>query len=108
MYVVVKVSKVKKGFEEVIKEKFSKQSAVQQSPGFIKSELLIDKKAKDYDLVRQQIYFEDRKAYYVWQGSPAHVEAHKYQRENNIPKPEYIIEGSKEEYDLVANKVSLL
>lgn len=97
MYIVVRVMKVVKGFDEEIINNFKRPAIIENSPGFIKRELMYDKKDNEFDLFRTYIYFENRKAYYVWQGSPEHIAMHKDKR----AKPEYLIEMKKETYDLV-------
>lgn len=99
MYVVVRIMKVKKGFDEEVINNFKKKSIVEQSPGFVKRELMYDKKNEEYDLFKTYIYFKDRKGFYVWQGSPEHIASHKNKKE----KPEYLISLTKETYDLISN-----
>lgn len=100
MYVVVRTMKVKKGFDEVIINNFNKPTIVENSPGFVKRELMYDKKNQDFDIYKTFIYFKDRKAFYIWQGSPEHIASHKNKKE----KPEYLIELTKETYDLITKK----
>ena len=89
--------KVLKGNDEEIINNFKKPSIVENSPGFIKRELMYDKKNSEFDLFRTYLYFENRKSYYIWQGSPEHIAMHKNKKE----KPSYLIEMTKESYDLV-------
>lgn len=102
MYVVVRVMKVQKGFSDKITEGFLSKNAMSQSPGFVKSNLLIDRKNPEYDLYRQEIFWLDKKAFFVWEGSPEHILMHKEKK--NHTKPEEIIETSRETYELLASK----
>ncbi len=97
MYVVVRVMKVLKGFDEQIIANFKKPAIIENSPGFIKRELMYDLKESEFDLFKTHLYFENRKAYYIWQGSPEHIAMHKDKK----PKAEYVIEVKKETYDLL-------
>lgn len=101
MYIVVRITKVKKGFGEQMKERFLSPSPIDKSPGVIKRELLFNGKNPEYDEFRNVIYFQDKKAFYVWEGSPEHIALHK-NRDPHAKRPEEIIEVSKEAYDLIA------
>lgn len=104
MYVIVRVMKVKKGFQDKVLERFLAPSLVAKSKGFVKSELLADKRNPEYDLYRQSIYWEDRKAFYVWEGSPEHIAMHKNKDHAHHQRPEEIIEVSREAFDLIGEK----
>ncbi len=102
MYVVVRVMKVQKGFSDKITEGFLSKNAMSLSPGFVRSVLMVDKKNPEYDLYRQEIFWLDKKAFFVWEGSPEHIMMHKEKK--NQEKPEEIIEFSRETYEVLASK----
>ncbi len=104
MYVIVRIMKVQKGFQEKIVERFLTPSPVTKSPGFIKSEILFDKKNPEYDVYRQSIYWQDKKAFYVWEGSPEHIALHRDKNNPHHQRPEEVIEVSRETYELIASK----
>ncbi len=103
MYIIVRITKVQKGFGEQMKERFLSPSPIDQSPGFVKRELLFNGKNPDYDELRTMFYFEDKKAFYIWEGSPAHIAMHK-NRDPQAQRPAEILEVTKEVYELIASK----
>lgn len=102
MYVVVRTMKVKKGHQEDVVERFSKRNLMSKSEGYVKSFLLLDSKHKDYDLFRQEIYWKDKRAFFVWEGSPEHIAMHKVKKESGHERPEEILEVTRETYEVVA------
>lgn len=102
MYVISRVIKSEKGYRDSYIERYSKPSPVSKSPGFIKLEVLIDEKNPDYDIFRILIYWKDKKAFYVWEGSPEHIALHK----NRVPgqKPPGVIETFAEKYESIIVK----
>lgn len=101
MYIIVRTMKIEKGYLDRFKENFSKPSPITKSPGFVKKEMLVSTKEKDFDLVQNKIYFKDKKAFYVWEGSPEHIALHRNKDKEHMQKPEGLIEVSREAYELV-------
>lgn len=101
MYVVVRIMKVKKNHQEVVTKRFMNQTLMSKSEGYIKSILMVDQKHKDYDLFRQEIYWVDKRAFFVWEGSPEHIAMHKAKKEAGHTRPEEIIEFSRETYEVL-------
>lgn len=101
MYVVVRIMKVKKNHQEDVIGRFSKQTLMSKSEGYVKSFLLLDSKNKEYDVFRQEIYWKDKRAFFVWEGSPEHIAMHKAKKEQGHQRPEEIIEMSRETYEVV-------
>ncbi|WP_162146899.1 antibiotic biosynthesis monooxygenase family protein [Acholeplasma granularum] len=99
MYVVVRIMKVTKNHQEEVIKRFLNKNLMSKSPGYIKSLLLLDSKGKDYDVFRQEIFWKDKRAFFVWEGSPEHIAMHK--NKTNHSKPEEIIEVSRETYEVV-------
>lgn len=104
MYVVVRILKIQKGFQEKMVERFLSKSVMTNSPGFIKAELLFDKKNPEFDLYRHMIYWKDKKAFFVWEGSPEHIALHRDKNSGHHQKPEEVIEVTRETYELIASK----
>ncbi|MFA7417029.1 MAG: antibiotic biosynthesis monooxygenase [Acholeplasma sp.] len=101
MYVVVRILKVKKNHQADVIERFMSRNLMSKSKGYVKSILLLDSKHKDFDLFRQEIYWTDKRAFFVWEGSPEHIAMHKNRKEQGIKRPEEIIEMSRETYEVV-------
>lgn len=104
MYIIVRNMKVQKGFRDKMIERFLTPGPVQKSPGFIKSELLVETKNPEFDLYRQTIYWQDKKAFYIWEGSPEHIAMHKDPNHAHHQKPAEIIEVTREAFELIASK----
>ena len=105
MYVLVRNMKVKKGFQKEMLERFLTPGPIQKSPGFVKAELLLASSAKEeFDLYRQTIYWADKKAFYIWEGSPEHIAMHKNKNHEHNQRPEEIIEVTREAFELIATK----
>lgn len=100
MYLVERKIKVLKDFSETILLKQQQQSVVTKFKGFLKTEVFIDRKNNEYDVIISLIYFESKKDFYRWQGSPEHIAMHK--RPNHGKKPEGVLEVSRASYDYVA------
>lgn len=101
MYVVVRIMKVKKNHQELVTKRFMNQTLMSKSKGYVKSILMVDQKHKEYDLFRQEIYWEDKRAFFVWEGSPEHIAIHKAHKASGHVRPEEIIEVSKETYEVL-------
>ncbi|VEU81014.1 antibiotic biosynthesis monooxygenase family protein [Haploplasma axanthum] len=104
MFVIVRTMKVEKGYIDSFKERFSKTSPLLKSPGFIKRELLVSTKDKDFDIIQMMIYFKDKKAFYVWEGSPEHIALHRNKDDEHNKKPEGIIEAKRETFEVIATQ----
>ena len=102
MFVIIRTMKIEKGYLDIYKEQATKKSLVANSKGFVKREVLVSTKHKSYDVIQNLIYFENKKAYYVWQGSPEHIAMHKNKKHDE--KPEGLISITKEEYELIKSE----
>lgn len=102
MYVIIRTMKIEKGYLDKYTENFKKDSPITKSKGFVKKELYVSSKEKEYDIVSTHIYFEDKKAFYVWEGSPEHIQMHKERKQGNHVKPEEVIEVTRQAFDLVS------
>ena len=95
MYVVVRTMKVKKRSPGRCRwTSFTPETLMSKSEGYVKSFLLLDSKHKDYDLFRQEIYWKDKRAFFVWEGSPEHIAMHKAKKESGHERPEEILEDN--------------
>ena len=98
MFVVERTVKLEKGFIDIHKEKMNEYSPIFKSPGFVKREVLISTTNKEFDLIKTLVYFNDKKAYYVWEGSPEHIKMHKEKKENPV-KPVEVISVERNYYE---------
>ena len=100
MYVISRMIKIEKGYDQTIVERFNKPSPIFKFKGFIKREILLDKKNKAYDVLNISTYFEDKKAFYRWEGSPEHIQLHKDRKHIPNQKPEGVISVEAHYYEL--------
>lgn len=100
MFVIIRTMKIEKGYLDKVLENASKKGPIFKSPGFVKKEIFVQTKDKEFDLVKQMIYFENKKAFYVWEGSPEHIALHKDKNSDHNKKPEGIIEVKREAMEL--------
>ena len=100
MYVISRKIKIEKDSTAKLIAKFDRQSPVFNFKGFIKREILIDKKNKEYDVVNISTYFEDKKAFYRWEGSPEHIAMHKDKNNTHHQKPEGVLGMEANYYEL--------
>jgi heme oxygenase (staphylobilin-producing) len=104
MYIITRVLKVEKGQKALLQDRFSQNFRLQTIDGFIKREVLIDEKNKDYDIYRVSIYWTSREAFYAWEGSDEHKALHKGGKSHgDMPG---VIESSKETYFELATVVA--
>jgi heme oxygenase (staphylobilin-producing) len=99
MFVISRVFKCQKREHSIYKDYFLKQSPLDHFKGFIKKELLINDKDKDFDIVRLYVFFESKKAFYEWEGSPMHIALHKDKSSSHHQKLEGVMEVYAEKYE---------
>lgn len=99
MYVVVRTLKLQKGLREQYTERFSKPSIVTKAKGFIRRDVLFNQRDKEFDVCRVLIYWQDKKAFYEWEGSPEHIAMHKNKVHGKDPN---ILESTHEAFELIA------
>lgn len=100
MYVISRMIKVEKSYTEALIERFNKPSPIFKFKGFLKREILIDKKNKAFNVINISTYFEDKKAFYRWEGSPEHIALHKDKNHTHHQKPEGVLGVEAHFYDL--------
>lgn len=103
MFVVIRGLKIEKGHLDKYIENFKKQSPVMASLGFVKKEIFIQTKHKEYDIVNTYIYFVDKEAYDVWHMSKEHKEGHKKMKEEGYVRPEEIILMTRESFTVITS-----
>jgi len=71
-------------------------SLLEQQPGFVDKQVLVKKVCRGDEEVLIMVRWESEEAWKNWEKSPEHIAGHKASA--GKPKPEYVIESSKEVY----------
>ena len=100
MYGISRRIKIDKAFTDELINKFNQPSPIFNFKGFIKREILIDKKDKSFNIVNISTYFEDKQAFYKWEGSAEHIQMHKDKNHMHHQKPEGVIGVEFNHYEL--------
>jgi heme oxygenase (staphylobilin-producing) len=101
MFVISRVFKCHKREHSIYQDYFLKKSPLEHFKGFIKKELLINQQHPDYDIVRLYVFFESKKAFYAWEGSPEHIALHKDKTSSHHQKLDGVIEVYMEKYESI-------
>ena len=102
MYIVTNKIKTKKGFAERMAPNFTRPSALQKFPGFIKVETTITQNLEEYDELNVNMYWETLEAFHAWKESDIFKEAHKRPESSDKPAGESPLLGSRIEIVKVA------
>ncbi len=100
MYVIVRTLRLQKGLREQYTQRFSMPSPVTKAKGFIRRDVLFSQRDKEYDVCRIIIYWQDKKAFYAWEGSPEHIAMHKNKVQQKDPN---ILESTHEAFEVIAS-----
>lgn len=103
MYVISRVFSFEKGYHDKIVEKFNQPPVMLHFPGFIRRDVLLDQKDPTKDIVRMFIYWENKEAFYKFEGSPLHIAMHKDKNNAHNQKPEGLIDMHREAYEVIAS-----
>ncbi|QWB96469.1 antibiotic biosynthesis monooxygenase [Mycoplasmatota bacterium] len=101
MYVISRMIKVEKDLSTKLVNQFNHESPMLTFKGFVKREILLDKKNKAFDVVNISTYFENKKAFYQWEGSPEHIALHKDSKNDHHKKPEGVLGVEAHFYETV-------
>lgn len=104
MYVISRVFKCEKRHHSLYKDFFFKPSPLNQFKGFVKKELMMNNH-QNHDIVRLSVFFESKKSFYQWEGSPEHIALHKDKHSSHHQKLDGVIDMTVEKYDYLG-KVS--
>lgn len=105
MIIEIKTIVVKPGFSDQVVERFSQPGGpITEIPGFIDLSVMVNRKKKEEEEVAIIIRWESEEAWKAWEKSPAHIEGHRQSRQNG--KPEYVIGGSTNFYDVKTVKTA--
>lgn len=103
MYVISRVFSFEKGYHDKIVERFSQPPVMINFPGFIRRDVLLDRKDPAKDVLRMLIYWESKEAFYRFEGSPEHIAMHKDKHSSHHQKPEGLIDMHREAYEVIAS-----
>jgi heme oxygenase (staphylobilin-producing) len=106
MIVITRNMKVAKDFTNRVIEDLSHPSAVSKAEGFIRRDLLINRDAEDFDIIKMIIYWKNKESLTKWHGSKehqqGHIERHKQQKESGKePINRKALNLTIEEYEVV-------
>ena len=107
MYVISRNMKVAKDLTDSVVEEFSTPSAVTKAEGFIRRELLVNRKAEDADVIKVLIYWKDEDAQKKWHASKehqqGHIDRHKQRKETGKePLNRKALNMTMEDFDVVS------
>ncbi|MFC4778068.1 antibiotic biosynthesis monooxygenase [Paenibacillus sp. GCM10023252] len=94
MIVVMNTISVKKGHGEAVAQRFQNSKGVDQSPGFVKLEVLLTEGLEEHDEIKVCTTWEDRASFDGWVNGDAFKQAHA-QRAGAAPQGESVMLGSK-------------
>ena len=105
MYVISRVMSFQKGNDEQIKRVAQKSNIMSTFPGFVRKDVLLDQRDPEKDIVRILVYWENKQAFYKFEGSKEHIEMHKNKDHAHNHKPEGLIEVVREAYQVIHSDV---
>ena len=97
MYAVTNAIRVKKGYAPQLVERFRERKGIEQSPGFIRLEILVNEQSKDHDEVRVCTTWESKEAFLGWTKSEAFRNAHDQRGRERL---EYVLGNQMYSYEV--------
>jgi heme oxygenase (staphylobilin-producing) len=97
---------VKAGFSDQVVERFSQPGGpMTEIPGFVDLSVMVRsaRRSDDEEEVVVMVRWESEEAWKTWEKSPAHIEGHRNQR--NQQKPEYMLSTTVNMYHVKAVKL---
>ncbi|MEI5907422.1 antibiotic biosynthesis monooxygenase [Bacillus spongiae] len=76
MLMVTNNIKIKKGHAHEVAERFKQRKGIQESPGFIRMQLLISTESEEHDLLKVGTVWENEEAFTQWTQSDSFKKAH--------------------------------
>lgn len=76
MYVVSRNMKVAKDISDAVIEDLSLPSRSSKAEGFIRRDILVNKEADDFDIIKVLIYWKDKESQEKWHASKEHSQSH--------------------------------
>ncbi len=101
MYIISRMLYVQKACTEDVLKRLKTDSPVLSFDGFVRREIYIEKPRKEtFDYIRFDIAFENKKAFYRWEGSPEHIAMHRDKHHGHGTKIEGIIKVESHHFNL--------
>lgn len=95
---------VKPGNAELVVERFTKESPMDQMPGLLDKTVMVNRrKQEDNEEVVVMIRWESVDAWKNWEKSDVHIQGHR-DKKGSAP-PEYVVSTTVNMYDVKAHKV---
>ncbi|KUP08834.1 hypothetical protein Q73_01695 [Bacillus coahuilensis m2-6] len=76
MLMVTNNIKIKKGHAHEIAERFKQRKGIEESPGFVRMQLLISTESEEHDLLKVGTVWENEEAFKAWTESDSFKKAH--------------------------------
>ena len=76
MYVISRNMKVAKDISDAVIEDLSLPSRSSKAEGFIRREILVNKEADNFDVIKVLIYWKDKESQEKWHASKEHSQSH--------------------------------
>ncbi|MEA4917234.1 Heme oxygenase (staphylobilin-producing) [bioreactor metagenome] len=107
MYVVSRNMKVAKDISESVLEDLTLPSRVNKAEGFIRREVLVNKEADDFDIIKVLVYWKDKASQEKWHASKehsqSHIDKHKLRKEmGKAPISRKELNMTFEEFELIS------
>ena len=107
MYVVSRNMKVAKDISDAVIEDLSLPSRANKAEGFIRREILVNKEADDFDIIKVLIYWKDKESQQKWHASKehsqSHIDKHKLRKETGkAPINRKDLNMTFEEFELIS------
>ncbi len=106
MFIETKTIVVQEGHAQKIVERFSKEGAIEKSPGFIDLSILVKKVSRGDEEVKIFIRWESEEAWKHWEKIDVHIQGHRENR--GKPQPEFIISRGHANYRVAATKQAVI
>ncbi|WP_019540707.1 antibiotic biosynthesis monooxygenase family protein [Proteiniphilum acetatigenes] len=107
MYVISRNMKVAKNISDAVIEDLLLPSRANKAEGFIRREILVNKEADDFDIIKVLIYWKDKESQEKWHASKehsqSHIDKHKLRKEmGKEPINRKDLNMTFEEFELIA------
>lgn len=76
MYVMSRNMKVVKNLTDAVIEDLSLPSRSSKAEGFIRRDILVNREADDFDIIKVLIYWKDKESQEKWHASKEHSQSH--------------------------------
>ena len=98
MFLVTRTLTLQKGFADSYVERLSRHGLVNEFPGFVRKEVLVNRVSHEFDVVRVMMYWRSKEDHMAWEKSPQHIAQHKAQ--HGLPRAPEMIAMVKETFEV--------